>query len=109
VARCGNPGCGPYYEVREAWLRAVAGDDAGARELLARYEGWRAHHDWPEWLPVLAATHAALGDADRAFRLLDRAYELRSTELLELKVEPWFDPLRGDPRFGALLARVGLG
>jgi tetratricopeptide (TPR) repeat protein/TolB-like protein len=108
VARCGNPGCSHYYEVREAWLRAVAGDDDGARELLARYEGWHAHHDWNEWLPVLAVTHAELGDADHAFRLLDRAYALRSTELLELKVEPWFDPLRGDPRFDALLARMGL-
>jgi tetratricopeptide (TPR) repeat protein len=108
VAKCGNPGCSPYYEVREAWLRAVAGDDAGARELLARYENWRAHPDWNEWLPVLAVTHAELGDADHAFRLLDRAYELRSTELLELNFEPWFDPLRADPRFDALLARMGL-
>lgn len=108
AARCGNPGCGSYYEIREAWLRASAGDDAGARELLTRYEGWRAHPEWPEWLPIIAATHAELGDADRAFRLLDRAHERRSTELLELEVEPWFDPLRGDPRFDALLARMGL-
>ena len=104
--RCGDPGCGPYYEVREAWLRAVAGDDAGAGELLTRYESWRAHPDWNEWLPILAATHAELGDIDHAFRLLDHAYELRSTELLELKVEPWFDPLRGDPRFAELTRKI---
>lgn len=105
---CGWPGCDGYYEVREAWLRAVAGDAAGARELLARYEGRRDYPEWNQWLPIIAATHAELGDVDHAFVLLDRAYELRSTELLELKVEPWFDPLRDDPRFDTLLERMEL-
>lgn len=104
---CSYPGCPDDFRVREAWLRAVAGDEAGARDLLARYEEQRAHPDWPEWLPILAATHAELGEIDEAFRQLNLAYELRSTRLLELKVEPWFDPLRDDPRFGALLAKMG--
>lgn len=105
---CGFDRCVPYFGVREAWLRAVAGDQAGARDLARRYEALRGHPEYGEWLPVLAATHAELGDLDRAFQLLDLAYELRSTKLLELKIEPWFDPLRNDSRFAALLSRMGL-
>jgi tetratricopeptide (TPR) repeat protein len=104
---CGFPMCIPYFSVRAAWLRALAGDEAGARELLGRYEGMRDHPDYGEWLPVLAAARGALGENDRAFALLNRAYDLRSTQLLELKIEPWFDPLRDDARFGALLRKMG--
>ena len=91
---CGRYFCQPFYGVRRGWLRAVGGDEDGAREALRQYEPMRNHPDYMEWVPVLAATHAELGDHDRAFELLDLAYDLRSTELLELKVEPWFDPLR---------------
>lgn len=108
VERCGDPMCRPYFGVRAAWLHALAGDEAGARDLLRRYEAMREHPDYGEWLPVLAVAHAELGETERAFELLDLAYDLRSTELLELKVEPWFDPLRNDPRFAALLQRMKL-
>lgn len=108
IETCGLTMCRPYFGVRAAWLRAVAGDEAGARELLDRFEGMRDHPDYGEWLPVLAAARGELGERDRAFDLLNRAYDLRSTRLLELKVEPWFDPLRDDARFGALLRKMGL-
>ena len=105
---CGTPGCGDGLAVRESWLRALTGDDAGARELLARYESRREHVMWNEWLPVLAATRAELGESDRAFEMLNLAYDLRSTALLELNSEPWFDPLRADPRFDELRRRMEL-
>ena len=38
---------------------------------------------------------------------LDRAYAERSDFMVWLKVHVAFDPLRADPRFGALLRRVG--
>lgn len=108
VESCGWPGCADYFAVREAWLRALTGDEPGAREILERYETRRTHPQWNELLPVLAATRAELGDIDRAFEMLNLAYDLRSTELLELDSEPWFDPLRADPRFDELRRKMGL-
>jgi TolB-like protein/tetratricopeptide (TPR) repeat protein len=50
----------------------------------------------------------ALGQYDEAFVWFERAYEERSNILQYLKVHPFFDPVRQDPRFADLLRRVGL-
>jgi len=47
-----------------------------------------------------------LGDKDRAFEWLEKAYEERAGRLVYLKVEHAFDPLRSDPRFGDLVRRL---
>jgi len=52
--------------------------------------------------------YAGLGDKDQAFAWFDRALEERSPNLVDLKVEPAWDPLRSDPRFAALLRRLGI-
>lgn len=53
----------------------------------------------------LGAIYGALGDRDRAFEWLERAFEKRLVWFL--KVHPALDPLRGDPRFTALLTKAG--
>ena len=50
--------------------------------------------------------YVLLGERDRAFELLDRAYEEKEWTLRELKVSPIWDTLRDDPRFVKLLARM---
>ena len=55
----------------------------------------------------LARVHAASGDADLAFNWLERAWQERNPDLIELVSEPVFDPVRPDPRFADLLRRVG--
>ncbi len=57
---------------------------------------------------VLAIGHAALGDFDRAFASLDRAYNARSAGLIYLHLDPGYAPLRADPRLEALVKRIGL-
>ena len=56
----------------------------------------------------MAFIYGVLGDSDRAFSLLDRAFSERDVGLTFLKVEPWYDPLRSDPRFKALLKKMNL-
>jgi hypothetical protein len=55
----------------------------------------------------IAMVHAALRDRDEALRWLERALAERSDGFIVFaRVVPWFDPLRDDPRFKAMLARV---
>jgi hypothetical protein len=56
-----------------------------------------------------AILFAALDAKDRAFEQLERAYQVREPGLLFLKVAPWADALRSDPRYGALVEKLGLG
>jgi tetratricopeptide (TPR) repeat protein len=57
--------------------------------------------------PIYSAlVHMGIGDKTRAFTLLDKAFAERSGWMMELNVEPEFDPLRADSRFQALLRRV---
>ncbi len=58
---------------------------------------------------VVASLYALIGDKDRAFEWLDKAYAERDgEEITLLKVDPAFKNLRGDPRFADLLRRMGL-
>ena len=52
--------------------------------------------------------YAAIGDLDRAFTALERAYQARSGGLIYLNLDPGYDPLRSDPRCQALVERIGL-
>ncbi len=55
----------------------------------------------------MALIYMGLGEKDQAFALFERAYEERSPRLIELKVDPIFDPLRSDQRFAELMRKVG--
>jgi serine/threonine-protein kinase len=55
-----------------------------------------------------ARIYAQLGEQDAAFESLNRAWEVRESSLVGLKVDPYLDPLRGDPRYAALVDRLGL-
>jgi DNA-binding winged helix-turn-helix (wHTH) protein/TolB-like protein/Flp pilus assembly protein TadD len=85
---------------------ARAGDRAAAGRTLAELEHLRAR-SYASALD-LADIHAALGDRERAFQWLDQAAAERSFHLIYLKVWPELDPLRPDPRFAALISRLGL-
>ena len=56
-----------------------------------------------------ACLYATVGEIDSAFMFLDRAYTSRQTDIVSMKVDPAMDPLRDDPRFPALLQKIGLG
>ncbi len=62
------------------------------------------------YVPAAAFVNAylGLGDYHEAFVWFEQAYEEQSLIMQYLKVHPFFDPIRGDPRFADLLHRVGL-
>jgi eukaryotic-like serine/threonine-protein kinase len=55
-----------------------------------------------------AVAYAGLGDKDQAFQWLERSYQDRGWDITYLKVDPFMDNLRSDPRFADLVRRVGL-
>src|SRR5215469_2589312 len=57
---------------------------------------------------AIARLHIALGDVDRAIESVAKSLDEREPFSALLKLDPEFDPLRGDPRFGELLSRLGL-
>jgi hypothetical protein len=56
----------------------------------------------------LAVVHAALGETGPALDALERAYEVRDTQLVFLKDDPRWLGLRQEPRFAALMTRLKL-
>jgi hypothetical protein len=56
----------------------------------------------------IAEVYTALGEKDEAFKWLDRAADDGSQYLQWFGVNPAWAPLRSDPRFSALKARLRL-
>jgi serine/threonine-protein kinase len=54
-----------------------------------------------------AQIYAQVGDKEAAFAALERAWQVRDSRLLSVKISPYLDPLRSDPRYSALVKRVG--
>ena len=88
------------------YIHARLGRPAEARRML---EALAALANRPHELAFQRAViHAALGEPDRALDSLEAACGARAKDLRLLRIEPLFDSIRGEPRFQALLARVGL-
>ena len=89
-------------------VHAYAG--AGRRAEALRVLGELHRRRKAGYVPPAAFLNAylGLGDKEQAFTWLERAAEERSNITQFLKVHPFFDPLRGDPRFAAFLRRTNL-
>jgi tetratricopeptide (TPR) repeat protein len=85
---------------------ALAGKPAQARALLSDLLDLAKRIYVPP--NYVAGALGSVGDKERAFEWLGRALEENDPVVLFLKVGPWFDPLRSDPRFADLLRRAGL-
>jgi serine/threonine-protein kinase len=57
---------------------------------------------------AVAAVHLGLGEKDAAIEWLERAYDENSYFLIGINADPGWDPLRDNPRFRALVRRMGL-
>ena len=83
-----------------------AGKKQAARSTIGRLvELWGEGKGSPARIAVV---YLGLGEREQALQWLEKAYEVHDAWLGYIGVDPIFDPLRGDPRFGRLLDRVGL-
>jgi TolB-like protein/tetratricopeptide (TPR) repeat protein/DNA-binding winged helix-turn-helix (wHTH) protein len=85
---------------------AHAGRRTDALRLLAELKRRRQ----AGYIPAAAFVNAylGLGENDQAFVWFEQAYKEHSNILQFVKVHPYFDPIRGDPRFAELVRRIGL-
>jgi tetratricopeptide (TPR) repeat protein len=98
----------PPASIRATVVRALValGRYDEARTLLRELErDAQRRYARPE---AIASIYAALGQRDAAFRWLEKAYQARSASVPQLMVERQWDPIRADPRFTALVKKIGL-
>jgi TolB-like protein/DNA-binding winged helix-turn-helix (wHTH) protein/Tfp pilus assembly protein PilF len=93
------------FGIGSAHLFARMGRFQDARAVL-KYHEQPAPDGVQDWV-FIAAAYAQLGEKDRAFQWLGRAYQNRDYFMTFIKTEPFMDPLRDDPRFEDMLRRVG--
>ncbi len=117
---------GREVEAIESWLRARALAGAPSQALDETRQAFRVAGTRGFWAKELeratsrpgstparpwrlARIYSELGDDDRTFASLERAYEERDSLMVFLKVNPIFDRLHADPRFDDLVRRIELG
>jgi tetratricopeptide (TPR) repeat protein len=99
--KSGDPVPGWAYSALGSRKQALQEIDSLERQL-----GKSKWDDWTYW--KLATLYVSVDTHAEATGWLERMYEEGSGMLVYLKVEPHFDPLRGEPRFQALMRKVGL-
>jgi TolB-like protein/Tfp pilus assembly protein PilF len=97
-----------YYEVRGESELASAARSAFAQggwqaylQLMVAEDSPFKERRWPK-----AKAYADLGDLDKAFEQLNAAYDDHESTLIWLKVEPFFESIRSDPRYQELMQKV---
>jgi eukaryotic-like serine/threonine-protein kinase len=89
-----------------AYAYAVFGNKQEASRLLAQMTELAKRRDVNPWW--FAIVYTGMGDKDRAFEWLGKAYDEHRADLGWIKADPRMDPLRSDPRYKELLLRLGL-
>ena len=90
----------------QAYVYSKSGQVAKGQAALAKLEKTATKQQVNTAALIFA--HLGVGDKDATMRSLEKAYEQHSNAMTGLKVDPAYDPLRGDARFQELLRRVGL-
>src|SRR6266571_4380976 len=88
-------------------VNAFLGKRDEARKIIAELTERATHEYIDETLIVYIFT--ALGDKDQAFAWMEKGFQSRAGNLPWMIMEPKFDPLRSDPRFGQFVRQIGLG
>jgi len=88
-----------------AWIYAVSGGQEKARTFLKRMLDLRAKRYVDAYM--IGGVYAGLGEKDKAFEWLNKAFEEHAGQMVVIKVDHWIDNLRSDPRYKDLLKKMG--
>lgn len=91
----------------EGTVAAGLGRSGEAHQVLRYLDSLRQGGEYVTPYAV-ALVHAALGQKDSAFAALERGYRERTHWLVWLNRDSRWAALRDDPRFNALVRRIGL-
>jgi serine/threonine-protein kinase len=92
----------PYRLAAEGIIAARSHDVAGAERSIGKLR--QIGGDALSY--QIAQISAQAGDRDRAFATLEIAVEAKDPGLITAKRDPFLDPIRRDPRYGALIRRL---
>ena len=94
---------GPWPDL--AWAYAKAGRMDEAKKVLERALANEGRTNSPT---MVAGIYSVLGDKDKTMEWLEKAYQQRSGYLAAVNGDFVFENVQDDPRFKALMARMGL-
>jgi tetratricopeptide (TPR) repeat protein len=96
----------PWFDGSLGYAYAISGDRANAEQILRHLEDTaRQRYVDPGWQ---AYVYLGLGEKEKVYERLNRSCEAQDFACYWLKVDPVFDGLRHEPRFQALLKKMGL-
>ena len=99
----------PWNWAWEAYVYGKMGNPVRAKQALQQIEDAnRAKRIGFDPAELLILAYAGLGDKERWLSLLQEAYRQRTDLPVAFKVDPFYDPVRSDPRFQEMLHGVGL-
>jgi TolB-like protein/DNA-binding winged helix-turn-helix (wHTH) protein/Tfp pilus assembly protein PilF len=96
----------PAIVMAIGYANAKSGNRAAARKALEELHAQSKHR----YVPALyfGAINIGLGDLDAGMSWLEKAYREHSDYLIYLNVDPMADTLRSNPRFQAVLRKIGI-
>jgi adenylate cyclase len=98
----------PFVRANLAFMYGLSGDRAKAEAIITDLERTASREYVSPYCFALA--YLGMGENQQALTYLEKAYEVRSQflQILGLKQEHIFDPIRSDPRFIALLKKLNI-
>jgi TolB-like protein/DNA-binding winged helix-turn-helix (wHTH) protein/Tfp pilus assembly protein PilF len=99
-------GSNPRAIAHLAYAYGLARRRNDARKLLADLNNISKQH--PVHPDLFALVYVGLGQKETAIDWLEKAYQVRARDLLDIRYDPQFAGLRTDPRFIDLIRRIGL-
>lgn len=97
---------GAWYQGLLGYAYAISGDRVNAEKVLDELDELASHHYVNS--SAFAAIYLGLGEKERALDWLDKCYDNLESACWLLKVDPIYDTIRNEPRFQAMLKKVGL-